>query len=559
VYQYDEIDQAIVDARVAQFREQTERFLKGELSEDEYRPLRLQNGLYVQRFAPMLRVAIPYGVLSSQQLHMLADIADKYDRGYGHFSTRQNIQYNWPELAHVPDLLADLATVQMHAIQTSGNCIRNTTSDQYAGVAADEVVDPRPYCELIRQWSTFHPEFAALPRKFKIAVNGALIDRAAIKVHDIGVNLRKNAQGEVLLDVYVGGGLGRTPIIGQLIGEGIAERHLLTYLDSVMRVYNQFGRRDNKYKARIKILVKELGVEAFRAAVEADWVHSKEGPSTVLPAHLKAMKARFINPTLDATLDTAAQAQLAIHSAAEPSFAAWLKRNVVAHQNPNYRAVNLSLKRRGVPPGDATASEMHQIADWATAFSHNEIRVTHEQNLVLPYVHVRDLFTLWQGAKSLGLAQANIGLVSNIIACPGGDFCSLANAKSLPIAEDLLSRYDALDEWFDIGELDINISGCINSCGHHHVGHIGVLGVDKHGEEWYQITLGGHAGNRPGQQAALGKVIGPSFKQEEVVGVVEKIINRYLSLRDSEHERFIDVVERVGLEPFKEHVYATTD
>ncbi|MEN9560344.1 MAG: putative sulfite reductase [Pseudomonadota bacterium] len=559
MYQYDEIDQAIVDARVAQFREQTERFLKGELSEDEYRPLRLQNGLYVQRFAPMLRVAIPYGVLSSQQLHMLADIADKYDRGYGHFSTRQNIQYNWPELAHVPDLLADLATVQMHAIQTSGNCIRNTTSDQYAGVAADEVVDPRPYCELIRQWSTFHPEFAALPRKFKIAVNGALIDRAAIKVHDIGVNLRKNAQGEVLLDVYVGGGLGRTPIIGQLIGEGIAERHLLTYLDSVMRVYNQFGRRDNKYKARIKILVKELGVEAFRAAVEADWVHSKEGPSTVLPAHLKAMKARFINPTLDATLDTAAQAQLAIHSAAEPSFAAWLKRNVVAHQNPNYRAVNLSLKRRGVPPGDATASEMHQIADWATAFSHNEIRVTHEQNLVLPYVHVRDLFTLWQGAKSLGLAQANIGLVSNIIACPGGDFCSLANAKSLPIAEDLLSRYDALDEWFDIGELDINISGCINSCGHHHVGHIGVLGVDKHGEEWYQITLGGHAGNRPGQQAALGKVIGPSFKQEEVVGVVEKIINRYLSLRDSEHERFIDVVERVGLEPFKEHVYATTD
>jgi sulfite reductase (NADPH) hemoprotein beta-component len=559
MYQYDAIDQQLVDERVTQFRDQTARFLAGELTEDEFRPLRLQNGLYLQRLAPMLRVAIPYGVLSAQQLHTLADIADEYDRGYAHFSTRQNIQYNWPELARVPDLLAKLATVQMHAIQTSGNCIRNTTSDHFAGVAHDELVDPRPYCELIRQWSTFHPEFAALPRKFKIAVNGASIDRAAIKVHDIGINLRRNATGEVVLDVFVGGGLGRTPIIGELLAEGLAERHLLTYLDSMMRVYNLQGRRDNKYKARIKILVKALGVDAYRDLVEADWQAQKDGPSTVLPEHMQAMRARFVNPVLDKDNSATAEANLTIQAAQDASFNAWLKRNAFGHQNSNYRAVSLSLKRRGVAPGDATSAEMHAIASWAEQWSSGEIRVTHEQNLVLPYVHLNHLHSLWQAAKSLGLAQANIGLVSNIIACPGGDFCSLANAKSLPIAADLLTRFDSLDDCLDIGELDLNISGCINSCGHHHVGHIGILGVDKHGEEWYQITIGGHAGNRPGQRAALGKVIGPSFKQDEVVGVVEKLIERYADLREHADERFIDVVERVGIEPFKEHVYALAD
>ncbi len=553
MYLYDEIDQRLVDERVVQFRGQTRRFLAGELSEDNFRPPRLQNGLYIQRFAPMLRVAIPYGLLSSRQLRALAHITRKWDRGYGHFSTRQNIQYNWPKLEDVPEILAHLASVQMHAIQTSGNCIRNTTSDHFAGIAPDEIVDPLLWCELIRQWSTFHPEFAFLPRKFKIAVSGAEQDRAAIQVHDIGLQAVRGANNEIGFRVLVGGGLGRTPIIGTVIREFLPWPHLLTYLDAILRVYNRFGRRDNKYKARIKILVKELTPEEFRKQVDAEWVHLQDGPGKLTAAEVSRIEARFTRPQYQ-QLD-ALSVQYTQALARERGFANWAGRNVHPHKVPGYAAVTLSLKKTGVPPGDATADQMDAVADLADRYSFGELRVSHEQNLVLSDVRQSDLHALWLEAKLLGLATPNIGLITNIIACPGGDFCSLANAKSIPVAEAIQRRFDDLDYQHDIGELDLNISGCMNSCGHHHVGHIGILGVDKQGAEFYQISIGGSQGNA----ASLGKVIGPSFAQDEVPSVIERLIETYLKHRDSETEKFIDVVRRIGVPPFKEHVYGNPD
>ena len=552
MYQYDEIDQRLVDERVAQFRDQTRRHLAGQLSEDDFRPLRLQNGLYIQRFAPMLRVAIPYGLLSSRQLRALAYIARKWDRGYGHFSTRQNIQFNWPKLEDVPDILAHLASVQMHAIQTSGNCIRNTTTDHLAGVAPDEIIDPRVWCELIRQWSTFHPEFAYLPRKFKIAVSGAENDRAAIQVHDIGLQALRGETGETGFRVLVGGGLGRTPIIGTVIREFLPWPQLLNYLDAILRVYNRYGRRDNKYKARIKILVKELTPEVFRAQVDAEWACLKDGPATLTEAEVARIGHRFTRPQYQKLEPLPLQYTQAL--AREPGFARWVGRNVHAHRVPGYAAVTLSLKKTGVPPGDATAEQMDAVANLADRYSFGELRVSHEQNLILSDVRQSELHALWQEAKALGLATPNIGLISNIISCPGGDFCSLANAKSIPVAEAIQRRFDDLDYQHDIGEIDLNISGCMNSCGHHHVGHIGILGVDKQGAEFYQVSIGG----AQGKDASLGRVIGPSFAQDEVPDVIAKLIETYLARRDSEAERFIDVVRRIGIEPFKEKVYGNT-
>lgn len=549
MYVYDDFDQKIVDQRVAQFRDQTRRYLAGELTEDEFRPLRLQNGLYIQRYAPMLRVAVPYGELNSKQVRMLAHIARTYDRNYGHFTTRQNIQFNWPALENVPQILADLSTVQMHAIQTSGNCIRNTTSDQFAGVAHDEIVDPRPWCEIIRQWSTFHPEFAHLPRKFKIAVNGAVEDRAAILVHDIGISIVKNDAGETGFAIYVGGGLGRTPIVGALIKPWLEKHHLLSYLDAVLRVYNRYGRRDNKYKARIKILVKAMTPEAFGAKVEQEWVHLKDGPTTLTDAEIARVSKFFVDPAYE-TLPGDDAAYLAA-KASNPAFARWVQRNVFGHKQPGYAAVTLSLKKTGIAPGDATDAQLDAVADLSDQYSLGEVRVSHEQNLILPYVKQADLFAVWEKAKEIGFATPNIGLLTDIVCCPGGDFCSLANAKSIPIAEGIQRKFDDLDYLFDLGELDINISGCMNSCGHHHVGHIGILGVDKNGSEWYQISLGG----RQGKHAALAKVIGPSFAQEAIPDVIEQIINVYVESReDSEH--FVDVVDRLGIAPFKQRVYA---
>jgi sulfite reductase (NADPH) hemoprotein beta-component len=558
VYQYDEIDQRLVDERVAQFRDQTRRFLAGKLSEDDFRPLRLRNGLYIQRFAPMLRVAIPYGLLSSRQLRTLAHIARKWDRGYGHFSTRQNIQYNWPKLEDVPDILAELAKVEMHAIQTSGNSFRNITTDHYAGIARDEIVDSFVWCELLRQWSTFHPEFSFLPRKFKIAVNGALADRAAIFLHDVGLQAVRNEAGEIGFRVIVGGGMGRTPIVGHVINEFLPWPHLFTYLEAILRVYNRFGRRDNIHKARIKILVKARTPEVFRKEVEAEWAHLKDGPATLTEEEVRRVEGRFTRPQHErlAGDDAGHLARLA----SEPAYAAWVKRNIHPHKVPGYAAVTLSLKKTGVPPGDATADQMDAIAGLADRYSQGELRVSHEQNLILADVRQSDLHALWGGAKALGLASPNIGMITNIIACPGGDFCSLANAKSIPVAQAIQERFDRLDYVYDIGELDLNISGCMNSCGHHHVGHIGILGVDKNGEEWYQISIGGNQGlTRPGAPAAVGKVIGPSFAREQIPDVIEKLIGVYLDKRDSEEERFIDFVWRAGIEPFKEGVYGTHD
>jgi sulfite reductase (NADPH) hemoprotein beta-component len=549
MYLYDEIDQKFVDERVAQFRDQTRRFLAGELGEEEFKALRLRNGLYLQRYAPMLRVAIPYGMLSSRQLRKLAHIARAYDKNYGHFSTRQNIQYNWPKLEQVPDILAELAEVQMHAIQTSGNCVRNITTDHFAGVAPDEIVNPLVWCEILRQWSTFHPEFNYLPRKFKIAVNGAEQDRAAIQVHDIGINAVRNEAGEIGFRVLVGGGLGRTPIIGVVVREFLPWQHLLSYLDAILRVYNRYGRRDNLYKARIKILVKERTPEKFRAEVEAEWQHLKDGPATLIEAEVERVAARF---TVPAYANLPAQdASLEAALAADKAFARWHQRNVHAHKVPGYAAVTLSLKKTGVAPGDATAEQMEAVAELADQYSFGELRVSHEQNLILSDVKLGDLYSVWFTARYYGLVTPNIGLLTNIIACPGGDFCSLANAKSIPVAQAIQERFDDLDYLHDIGELDLNISGCMNSCGHHHVGNIGILGVDKQGAEFYQISIGGAQGNH----AAIGKVIGPSFAQEEVPNVIEKLIQLYLVERDSEHERFADTVRRIGIEPFKQHIY----
>ena len=554
MYRYDQPDQTLVNQRVDQFRDQTRRFLAGDLSEDEFRPLRLQNGLYIQRHAPMLRVAIPYGLLSSRQLRMQAHIARTFDRGYGHFTTRQNIQYNWPRLEDIPDILAHLASVEMHAIQTSGNCIRNTTSDQFAGVAHDELIDPRPYCELIRQWSTFHPEFAYLPRKFKIAVSSSVEDRAATFVHDIGLHILRDGAGEIGARVIVGGGLGRTPVIGTVIREFIPRAELINYLDAILRVYNRFGRRDNKYKARIKILVRELTPARFAAEVEAEWAHLKDGPALVPDAEFERIEASFVPPAY-ATL-AEADAGFERHRHEDRAFARWIAQNTFGHKVPGYKAVTLSLKAPGVPPGDATADQMETVADLAERFSFGEIRVSHEQNLILADVRQDDLYSVWQAARKAGLATSNIGLITNIICCPGGDFCSLANAKSIPVAADIQSRFDDLDHEYDLGPIDLNISGCINACGHHHVGHIGILGVDKDGSEWYQVTLGGSQGN----QAAIGKIIGRSFAADEIADAIEKIIDVYVELRHVQNdisESFVDTVRRTGLDPFKARVYGT--
>jgi sulfite reductase (NADPH) hemoprotein beta-component len=549
MYKYDKIDQQLVNERVAQYRDQTRRYLAGELSEEEFRPLRLQNGLYIQRHAPMLRIAVPYGMLSSKQLRKLADIAKKYDRDYAHFSTRQNMQLNWPKLEDVPEILAELATVEMHAIQTSGNCIRNITTDQFVGVAPDEVVDPRAMAEIMRQWSTFHPEFALLPRKFKIAVSGTTNDRAVVQMHDIGMEYYKDSNNQLAIKVWVGGGLGRTPILGTVIREHLEWQHALSYCEAIIRTYNMHGRRDNSYKARIKILVKALGIDAFKAQVEAEWAHLKDGPLTITEAELNRVSQYFepmpyqALPEFDASFDAAI--------ASNPAFSAWVKRCTHAHKQAGYRAVTLSLKPHGKAPGDITSVQMHVVADLADAYSFGELRSSHEQNLILADVKLSDLFAVWEKARANGLATPNTGLLTDIICCPGGDFCSLANAKSIPIAEAIQMQFDNLDYLHDIGDIELNISGCMNACGHHHVGHIGILGVDKDDEEWYQVSIGGKQGN----DASLGKVIGPSFAAEEMPNVIQKLIDVYVKERTPE-ERFIDTVRRIGMDAFKAHVYA---
>ena len=553
MYKYDQIDQRLVDERVTQFTDQVQRRLADELSEDEFRPLRLQNGLYLQRHAYMLRVAIPYGLLSSDQMRVLGQIANRYDRGYGHFTTRQNIQFNWLKLEDTPAILADLARVQMHAIQTSGNCIRNITSDPFAGVAKDEVVDPRPVCELLRQWSTLHPEFAYLPRKFKIAVSASKEDRAIVAAHDLGLYLKKNTKGELVADVLVGGGMGRTPILGVIIKHDLPWQELPNYLSAVLRVYNRFGRRDNMYKARIKILVKALGPEEFARQVEAEYEHWVGGKSTFTDAEWHRVAQYFTKPAYQVLTKLSEQEVLA-QAATEnqQAFTRWLDRNVKDHQVPGYASVVLSLKPHGtVAPGDVTSAQMLAIADLADKYSFGQIRATHEQNLVLADVEQSKLYALWLEAKEQGLVLPNIGYLTDIIACPGGDFCSLANAKSIPIANDIQKRFDDLDYLHDLGDISLNISGCMNSCGHHHVGNIGILGVDKDGQEWYQVTLGGEQG----LNAAIGKVIGPSFFAEDMPDVISKVIDVYVEKREPS-EKFVDTVHRIGIAPFKERVYA---
>jgi len=550
MYRYDTHDQTLVDERVAQFRDQMRRYLAGRISEEEFLPLRVQNGLYIQRYAPMLRIAIPYGMLASYQLRKLGEIAARYDRGYGHFTTRTNLQLNWPKLEDVPDILADLASVQMHAIQTSGNDIRNTTTDQFSGVAADEEVDPRPWCELIRQWSTFHPEFAYLPRKFKIAVSGAVEDRAAIQVHDVGLRLWRDRDGEVRVKVLAGGGLGRTPMIGEVIHEDLPWQHLLTYLEALVRVYNQFGRRDNKFKARIKILVKALGVDEFRRRVEAEWAHLKDGPQTLTEEAVEAVAEHFVEPPRREVSAEAIDAYERLRGE-NRAFARFVTNNVTDHKVAGYKAVTLSLKRREHSPGDVTSEQMAAIADLADAFGYGELRVTHEQNLVLTDVPVDRLEELWQKLETLGMANPTVGTLADLICCPGGDYCGLANAKSIPVAHAIQERFEDLDFLYDLGPLELNISGCMNACGHHHVGHIGILGVDKKGEEYYQISLGGSQGNG----TSLGKILGPSFFREDVPEVIDKLLQVYVGERTAD-ETFLDTYRRIGLKPFKERVYA---
>jgi sulfite reductase (NADPH) hemoprotein beta-component len=545
MYRYDRIDQAIIDQRVAEFRDQTRRFLAGKLSEDEFRPLRLRNGLYIQRHAPMLRISVPYGLLSTQQLRMLAHVARRYDRSYGHFTTRQNLQLNWPQLEAVPDILADLATVQMHALQTSGNCIRNITADHLAGIAADEIEDPRPYCELIRQWATLHPEFSYLPRKFKIAVTGATADRAASEVHDIGLHLKRGAGGLIGFEVLVGGGLGRAPAIGQVVREFLPLPELFAYLEAILRVYNRYGRRDNLHKARIKVLVKSLGIQAFRLEVESEWRSSRDFAPTLTHEQVERMRAFFTPPAYETLVD------LDPTPGRDAEFRAWYRYNTVHHKIPGYRAVFVSLKAHGSPPGDITAEQMEAVADLADRVSFGEVRTTHTQNLLLADVPQRELYAVWQELKRLQLATPNIGTLTDMIVCPGLDFCSLANAGTISVAKQIQQRFDDFDYLYDLGEIELKMSGCMNACGHHHVGHIGILGVDKHGEEWYQITLGGSAR----EASALGEVIGPSVRQHEVAETVARILDVYRQRR-TEDERFVDTVRRIGIEPFKERVYA---
>ena len=554
MYVYDEYDHQMVRERVAQFRRQTARYLEGGLTDEEFLPLRLQNGLYIQRLAPMLRIAVPYGMLNSRQLRKMAHIVRKYDKGYCHMTTRQNIQLHWPQLEEVPDILAELSEVEMHATQTSGNCIRNTTTDQFAGVAPDELIDPRPYCEIIRQWSMFHPEFAFLPRKFKIAVSGSLSDRAAIHFHDIGVQIVKNDAGDIGFKIMVGGGLGRTPAIASVIREFLPENDLLTYLESIVRVYNLHGRRDNKFKARIKILVKALGPEAFAEKVEEEWKHLRDTPTYLTDKEIKRAKNFFTEPAYVAMDETVEWQRLAELQTESKAFRNWLSRNVHGHRQPGYRAVTLSLKPTGVAPGDVTDKQLEKIADLADRYSFGEVRVTHEQNVVLADVKVADLHALWQELKPMGFATPNIGTLTDIICCPGGDFCSLANAKSIPVAEAIQREFDDLDYVYDLGDVELNISGCMNACGHHHVGNIGVLGVDKKGLEFYQVQLGGNQSNN----AALGKVLGPAFSRDEMPAVVRKIFDVYVEQRQQE-EAFADCYQRIGIDPFKERVYAKAD
>jgi len=549
MYQYDQYDQKLVDERVAQFRGQVQRYLAGELSDDEFRPLRLMNGLYLQRHAPMLRVAIPYGLLASRQLRTLAHIARRYDRGYGHFSTRQNIQYNWPKLEETPDILAELAQVEMHAIQTSGNCIRNVTADHLAGVAKDELEDPRLYCEIIRQWSTFHPEFSYLPRKFKIAVTGAAHDRAAAQVHDIGLNLRRDPQGELGFRVLVGGGLGRTPIIGQVIREFLPQRDLLSYLEAILRVYNQHGRRDNIYKARIKILVKALGTAAFREQVEAEWAQIRDSGLVLTDAEIERVRRYFAPPAYES--DAAADASFEQWRQNDPAFAAWARHNIADHKVAGYHNVFVALKTPGVAPGDITAAQMDALADLADRYSFGQIRATHQQNLLLADVRQADLYPLWHALQTQQLAAPVIGTLADMICCPGLEFCSLANASSISIAHQINQKFDQLDYLYDLGEIRLNLSGCMNACGHHHVGHIGILGVDKKGEEWYQISLGGSSEN----DVRLGDILGPSVPKVEVANTLERILLVYVEQREAD-ERFLDTFRRIGLEPFRARAYA---
>lgn len=552
MYRYDNYDQKIVDERVEQFRDQTERYLAGKIAEEEFLPLRLQNGLYVQRLAPMLRIAVPYGMLSSNQVRKLAHIARVYDKGYVHFTTRQNIQLNWPALEEVPDILAELASVEMHAIQTSGNCIRNTTTDQFAGVAVDEIEDPRPWCELIRQWSTIHPEYAFLPRKFKIAVCGSQEDRAAFLLHDIGLQLAHNEAGELGFEVFVGGGLGRTPIIGSSIRKFLPKQHLLSYLDAILRVYNRYGNRDNKYKARIKILVKAWTPEVFAERVEQEWKNIKDGPSTLTDREVDRVKSFFSAPDYQMIDSIIADQALAAQASENNAFSRWLDRNTALQKQVGYRSVTLSLKPAGVAPGDVTDAQLETIADLADQYAFGELRATHNQNVVLTDVLYSDLFALWQKAKDSGLATPNIGTINDMICCPGGDYCSLANAKSIPVAEAIQRKFSDLDYVYDLGDLELNISGCMNACGHHHIGHIGILGVDKKGKEWYQIQLGGSAN----KNASLGKVLGPSLSRDQITDGIEKLLDVYIENRIAD-ESFLHTYQRIGIDKFKERVYAS--
>ncbi|MGR9116625.1 MAG: nitrite/sulfite reductase [Gammaproteobacteria bacterium] len=548
MYQYNQEDQTLIDERVAQFRGQTERFLKGEIDDDQFRALRLMNGLYIQTHAPMLRIAGPYGLLSSKQIRKLAEIARKYDKGYCHFTTRQNIQFNWPKLEEVPDILAELASVQMHAIQTSGNCMRNTTSDHLAGICKDEIEDPRPYCEIIRQWTILHPEFAYLPRKFKIAVSGATHDRAATQLHDIGLHLVENESGEIGFKVFVGGGLGRTPVIGQVIRPFLGKKDLLSYLEAIVRVYNLYGRRDNKYKARIKILVKEAGIDKVTELVEKEWQLIK-ADLELDSDRIEAMKAQFAPPAYDAA--AADDHGFAEKLEQSPAFATWVKHNTVEHRVPGYRATFISLKAPDSPPGDITEKQLELVADLADKFSFGEVRSTHRQNLILSDVKQQDLFTLWRQLIDANLATPNMGTATDIICCPGLDFCSLANAGSIGIAREINDALDDLDYLHDLGDIKINMSGCMNGCAHQSVGHIGILGVDKKGEEWYQLTLGGSSEN----EAAIGERLGPAIAKDKITQAITTILDVYVKQR-IEDESFLDLVKRVGLTPFKEQVYA---
>ena len=549
MYVYDEYDQKMVDERVAQYRDQTNRFLAGELAAEEFQHIRLRNGLYIQRLAPMLRIAVPYGLLSSRQLRKIAYITRHFDRGYAHLTTRQNVQLNWPKLEEVPDILEELASVEMHAIQTSGNCIRNVTSDQYAGVAQDELEDSRPWAEIIRQWSTFHPEFNWLPRKFKIAVTSATQDRAAVQVHDIGVRIF-NDDGVTSFEILAGGGLGRTPVIAPVIRQNLEPRHLLTYLEAILRVYNRYGRRDNKYKARIKILVRAMTPEAFAEKVDAEWQTLKDGTGTLTDAEISTVKGHFTIPPYE-TLDDHVP-EIDDRIADNSGFSNWLKQNVKPHKQAGYSIVNLAMKQTGNPPGDVTDKQLETVANLADEFSFGEARVTHEQNLTLADVPKKSLFSLWQALVSAELATPNLGLLTDIICCPGGDYCSLANAKSIPVAEAIQRQFDDLDYLHDLGDLDLNISGCMNACGHHHVGNIGILGVDKKGAEFYQVSIGGSGY----EDASLAKILGPSFARHEIPSVIQKLVNVHLDKREGT-ERFLDTYRRVGIDPYKQAVYTS--